>query len=205
MNPILFIHGFGGYCSQYKPIQDYLKKNSISNFYEFNYDNKFGLCHIKELAEDLAKFIKDNIKEKSINIIGYSQGGIIALAYLKYYQNIEVEKVFTICTPHKGSRLANIKSIILPGIVDLRPESTLLKEVEMFCVACDSEIYAIYTPFDLMVFPGWNAKHKHGINKIIFAPTHNVAFFWPSTKKFILKNLLKKNKYERITNFIRRL
>jgi len=203
MNPIIFVHGIGGDRKQYKPIMDYLRKNNINNFYEFNYVNKFGFCHIKDLAEELAEFIKDNVKEKAVNIIGFSQGGIIALAYLRFYKNAEVEKLFTVCTPHRGSKLAKIMS--LPGFVDLRPGSDLLKELEKFTINCETEIYALYTPLDIMVFPGWNARQKHGKNKIIFAPEHNVAFSWLTTKKFILKNLLKENKYERIANFIRGL
>lgn len=188
MNPILFIHGFGGTEEQYQPIIKFLKEKGIKDFYEFNYDNKFGLAPIKELAKELSEFLSKNVKEENINIIAISQGGIIALAYLKYFKNKNVERLFTLCSPHKGSRLAKIMN--LPGLIDLRPNSGLLKDLEIFVEENKINIFSVYTPFDLMVFPGWNARSKYGKKKIVFAPTHPSAFSWPATTRFIHKNLL---------------
>lgn len=187
MEPILFIHGWGADKKQYQPIIKYLKNKGINNFYEFEYENTIGFVPIKSIAKEAAEFINKNIKEDGINIIGISQGGIIALAYLKYYKNKNIKKLFTLCTPHKGSLLANIMN--LPGLIDLRKNSELLNELEIFVQKEKIDIYSVYTPFDLMVFPGWNAKSKHGKNKIIFALTHPAAFSSLSTLKFIYKNL----------------
>ncbi len=187
MDPILFIHGFAGDKKQYQSIIKYLRKKGINNFYEFSYDNKYGLASIKVTAKDLSEFIAENVKEKNINIVAISQGGIIALTYLKYYKNKNVKKLFTLCSPHKGSSLAKIMN--LPGLIDLQPHSKLLRELEIFVKKSKVDIYSIYTPFDLMVFPGWNARSSYGKNKIIFAPAHPLAFSWPSVKRFIYKNL----------------
>ena len=187
MDPILFIHGIAGDKRQYQPIIKYLRKKGIDNFYEFTYESRIGLHPIKTISKELAEFIKENIKEENINIIAFSQGGIIALAYLRYYKNKNVNKLFTLCSPHKGSALAYLLN--LPGFIDLRPNSKLLKELDDFVKKGEENIYSIYTPFDLMVLPGWNAKPKKGKIKMVLAPAHNVAFFWPTSKKFIYKNL----------------
>jgi len=187
MEPILFIHGLGGYAEQYQPIIKYLKKKGIKKFYEFNYSNKFGFSSIKVVAKELSEFIDKNVKEKNLNIIALSQGGVIALTYLKFFKNRNINKLFTICSPHKGSILAKIMD--LPGLVELRPKSNLLKELENFAEKSKINIYSVYTPFDLMVFPGWNARSRHGKRKLVFAPTHPAAFSWPATLKFIYKNL----------------
>jgi triacylglycerol esterase/lipase EstA (alpha/beta hydrolase family) len=158
MDPILFVHGFGSNDKQYQPLIRYLEQKGIKKFYEFVYDSSVGLHPIKTIAKELAEYIAENVKEENINIIGISQGGIIALAYLKDYKNlpaqagINVKKLFTLCSPHKGSRLA--KLLNLPGIIDLRPNSKLLKELEIFAQNEKIDIYSVYTPFDLMVFPG---------------------------------------------------
>ena len=192
MNPIIFIHGFGGYGEQYQPIIKFLEKKGFEKFYEFEYENKFGFDSIKVIAKEFADFIENNVKEEKIDIIAFSQGGIIALEYLKDFNNREVDKLFTLCTPHKGSELA--KAANLPGIVELRPKSELLKELEKFVEESKINIYSVYTPFDLMVFPGWNAKSKLGKNKIVFAPTHPEAFSWPETLKFVYKGLTDSDK-----------
>lgn len=189
MNPILFIHGIGGSKKQYQPIIRYLRKKGINNFYEFSYESRIGLHPIKVIARELSEFIKENVKEKSVDIVAFSQGGIIALAYLRFYKNRNVKKLFTLCTPHKGSKWAIIFN--LPGLIDLRPDSKLLKELEDFALNEKINIYSVYTPFDLMVLPGWNARPKYGKKKIIFAPAHPAAFFWPATMRFIYKNIIK--------------
>jgi len=198
MNPILFIHGFGGYKEQYQPIIKFLSKKGFEKFYEFEYENKFGSDSLKVIAEKVAEFVDKNIVEEKIDIIAFSQGGIIALEYLKDFlpkqagKNREVEKLFTLCTPHKGSKLANAAN--LPGIVELRPNSLFLKNLEDYFEKNKINIYSVYTPFDLMVFPGWNAKSKFGKNKIVFAPTHPEAFSWPATLKFVYKGLVSSDK-----------
>ena len=190
MDPILFIHGFGSNDKQYQPIIRYLEQKGIENFYEFIYDSSVGLHPIKTIAKELSEYISENVKEENINIIGINQGGIIALTYLKFYKNKNIKKLFTLCSPHKGSRLA--KLLNLPGVIDLRPNSQLLKELETFAQSEKIDMYSVYTPFDLMIFPGWNGRPKYGKKKIILAPAHPVAFFWPATKKFIYKNLFEK-------------
>ena len=88
MDPILFIHGIGGSKKQYQPIIRYLRKKGINNFYEFSYESRIGLHPIKVIARELSEFIDKNIKKENIDIIAFSQGGIIALAYLKFYKKI---------------------------------------------------------------------------------------------------------------------
>ncbi|MCX6722992.1 MAG: hypothetical protein NT094_02870 [Candidatus Staskawiczbacteria bacterium] len=188
MNPILFVHGIVGDAKQYQPIIKYLRKKGINNFYEFSYESRIGIHPIKVIAEELADYIKENVKEENINIIAFSQGGIIALAYLKFFKNKDIDKIFTICSPHKGSALAYLLN--LPGFIDLRPNSKLLKELEDFTQGNKINIYSLYTPLDLVVLPGWNAKPKHGQTKMVLAPTHTSAFSWPSTMDFIYKNLI---------------
>jgi hypothetical protein len=102
---------------------------------------------------------------------------------------VRINKLFTVCTPHKGSALAKILN--WPGIVDLRPGSQLLRDLEIFVKEGRVNIFSLYTPFDLMVFPGLNAKPIFGKTKMILAPTHSFALSWPSTKKFIYENLIK--------------
>lgn len=192
MNPIVFVHGLNGYTEQYHPIIKFLREKGFEKFYCFSYNNKFGLSSLRIVAHELAEFVDKNITEEKFDIIAFSQGGIIAMDYLKEYKNKKVDKLFTVCTPHRGSKLAKISN--LPGIKDLRPKSDLINELEDFAKNNHINLYSIYTPFDLMVFPGWNARSKYGKKKIIFAPTHPSAFSWPATMKFIYKNLKNGNR-----------
>jgi len=187
MEPILFVHGLFGSKKEYQSILRYLRKRGFSNFYEFEYKNNWGQVGIKKIAKELADFVDKNIKEDSFNIVAISQGGIISLTYLRYSNKKLVGKLFTICSPHQGTFDAYLLN--RPGLIDLRPGSELLKEVEEFGKQIKTEIFATYTPFDLTVFPGWYAKPRYGKIKMILAPAHPLAPSWPSTKKFIYKNI----------------
>jgi esterase/lipase len=164
MLSIVFIHGLGGSRFDYKVIIKCLKQHNYNKFYEFTYnDNK----SLKDIAKDFNNYIK-NIKGEKV-IIGLSQGGIIA-RLIK--QNA---KIITICTPHKGSLTAYLSK----RYKDLRPNSELLKTLK------NNNIYSIYTPFDFVVFPGWNAKY--GKSKITYSLLHPLAFQSKTSLNFILE------------------
>jgi triacylglycerol lipase len=185
--PILFIHGFAGGKYEFRPIINHLKNKGFSKFYQFTYKKRFCQIPIRVIAKQLSDFVTSNISEDKIDIIGISQGGIIAEYYLKHFNKKEIRTLFTLCTPHKGSIMAYISG--KPGFIDLRPRSKVLIEAEEFMKKSKTKLFSVYTPFDLMVFPGWNANPGHGKIKKVYAPLHPLAFWIPSTLKFISKNL----------------
>jgi triacylglycerol lipase len=187
MTPILFVHGFGGGSYEFKPIESYLKKKGDFKFYEFVYPRRFGEESIKNIAQSLKKFVSNNIKEKKLAIIGISQGGIIAEYYLKNFNKKKIDCLITLCTPHKGSLAAYFRSI--PGFLDLRPGSKTIIELDNYMRKSKIPLYSVFTPFDLMVIPGWNANPGYGRIKMVLAPLHPLAFWWPTALKFIYDSL----------------
>lgn len=183
--PILFIHGFSGGRYEFKPIIIYLSKHGYSRFYEFTYQRKFGQVSIRDIAKELSDYVKANVKEKEIAIIGCSQGGLVAEYYMKHLCNKGVKRLITLCTPHKGTLLAYLWN--WPGIKDLRPGSKLIVEMKDFMKY--RWCYAVYTPFDLMVFPGWNAIPDNGKAKMSLAVAHPLAFWLPGSLKFVKESL----------------
>ena len=186
MIPIVFIHGFGGGAYEFQPIIKFLKKNKIVKFYEFTYDKNWGEVSIKDIAREFDLFVNKNIKEKVVNIIGISQGGIIARLFLQKNNSLSVKKLITLCTPHSGSLLAYLWSS--PGFIDLRPGSKVLKLING---ENDNVIYySVYNSLDLMVFPGTNAKFgKAKKNKMVISLLHPLTFWAKPTLKFILTSL----------------
>jgi triacylglycerol lipase len=187
-NPILFIHGFGGGKYEYQPVIRFLKKHSNPVCYEFVYKDKFGQSSMKLIAEDLHKYIVKNIPEQELDIIGFSQGGIIARYYISHYSDKKINKCITLCTPHSGSLMAYVG--FFPGIKELQPNSLLLKDLD----TGKAEYYAVYNPLDLFVFPGWHAKFKFAKeNKRVFALLHQLTFWNKRTLNFISSVLEKTN------------
>ena len=183
---ILFIHGFGGGLYEFKPIKNFLKKElgEEIEFFDFVYREKFGHVKLEKVAEQLKTFIENNLANKDFSVIAISQGGIVWRIFaLKNNLLIKkVHKVFTLCTPHKGSLLAYLLN--LPGIKDLRKNSQTLKEINDHDDGL--EYYSIYNPLDLMVFPGTNAVYKKAkINKRVFDWFHPLTFWNKKTLAFI--------------------
>ena len=186
--PILFIHGFGGGRYEFQPIIRFLKKKGFTRFYEFTYPKKHGEVSLTEISRKLGEFVKKEVKEKRINIIGISQGGIIARYYFQNNKQKKIDRFITLCAPHKGSLMGYLLS--RPGFLDLRPKSKILEEIKK--KKDKMEYFCVYTPFDLMVFPGWNAKLDTAReNKMVLALLHPLAFWTGRTLHSIEKWLSK--------------
>jgi len=193
MEPILFIHGFSGGRFHYLPIENYLKKKGIKKIYEFNYKKNFGQVSLREIAKELDGFIKENVKEKQISIVAISQGGLIAHCYIQNYKN-KVKKCISVCTPYKGTWWANVSSFLNSGLKDLSMNSNFIKEINagMNKEGRKIKLYSIWTPFDIIVFPGVSAKLKGSKSKMVWAIEHHLAFWSFATKKAIYEFLRQK-------------
>lgn len=183
-NPILFIHGFGGGKEEYQSIISYLKTLGSPKCYEFFYAQSLGEVSLRVIAEQLHVFIAEHIAEHELDIIGLSQGGVIARYYIKHFTDKKIRTCITICTPHQGSLLAHVGT--RPGIKDLQPMSELLTDLD-----CDkADYYAVHNPLDLIVFPGWNARMDDAKeNKCVWALTHPLTFSDRATLDFIQASL----------------
>ncbi|MEI6731473.1 MAG: hypothetical protein WCK90_02200, partial [archaeon] len=152
MEPVLFIHGFSGGRFHYLPIELYLKRKGLRKTYEFNYEKRFGEISLREVAKDLDKFIRKNVKEKSISIVAISQGGLIAKYYLQKIKKskIKVNKCITICTPFKGVWWAKFSQ--RPGLQDINYQSKFLKDIESKDLQnkIKTKFYSVWTPFDIV-------------------------------------------------------
>jgi pimeloyl-ACP methyl ester carboxylesterase len=120
-------------------------------------------------------------------IVGFSQGGVIGTHFANTYLKKKIT-IFTLCSPFGGSLMAYL--LPFTGIKELRGGSTFLAKVNAPSI---HEIHSIWTPFDLMVFPGWNAIGP-GRNYQIWCPIHTfIVCLWPKTKK-IFTQLLEQKK-----------
>ncbi len=68
---------------------------------------------VDELGIVLHK-IKDKWPEKSIYLVGHSRGGIIARKYILSNQDNDVKGVITLCSPHRGTKMASFSIYLEP-------------------------------------------------------------------------------------------
>ncbi|MFP4111513.1 MAG: esterase/lipase family protein [Candidatus Woesearchaeota archaeon] len=183
---IVFIHGYGGGSFEYQPLINFLKDKGIRRFHEFEYEDKRGTASLEKISKKLKQFIEKNVKkDEYAYLLGLSQGGLIASHYLcNFNSNNNIQKCISVCTPFGGSLAAYLISNV--GTKQLRPNSNFLKKLRKDIKKKDVEIYGVWNPLDLMVFPGRSAKPSFlKRSKKVCSPIHPTTFFEKKTKDFI--------------------
>ncbi len=87
------------------------------------------------LAERFYEYLKDNellIGKKQFNIIGYSQGGMIALYSMGLYPKIckRINRFVSIAAPHGGALVEQLRSIVSNSYYSIKSYLTSVKEKE---------------------------------------------------------------------------
>lgn len=144
---------------------------------------RYGAADIQRSAQELAAFVqrvKDRTKTEQVDLVGWSQGGVIIRSYLKYEggaslqdpEQHQVKRVVTLGSPHRGTTLSGLASLVVwGGWLDYFPEligpaGTQLVTGSPFLRALNEggetypgiEYTSIYTPFDAIVNPPENAR-----------------------------------------------
>tara|TARA_Y100001933_G_C18867293_1_gene508469 strand:+ start:77 stop:673 length:597 start_codon:yes stop_codon:yes gene_type:complete len=158
--PIVLIHGLWNTSSIFKSLS--LKLDKISyDYYAPTLKHQFGKISIRDLTNYLNQLIiKKYGKDKEIDILGFSMGGIIGSYWLKYFYGYKRTKKFiSVGSPHKGTLTAQlIPKFPLKGISEMKINSKLLREIYSSDEFLQNiNCISFFTKWDLMVFPGWRA------------------------------------------------
>ena len=176
---ILFIHGFGGSNTEHRSLRELVSQYDCVSY---SYDEKFGSISLDMLAKRVAEKFK---KESFLAVVGISQGGIIATVAVEKY-HLQTNHIITLCSPFRGSYLAY--GFLGVGVKELRPQSALLREIRTYLKQTTHSYYAIYNPFDLMVFPGTFAKNPVALKQEkVYAIAHPFTFSHPKTIRILKK------------------
>ncbi len=190
MSAILLIHGFGGGRWEYQILARAFHRQGVKT-YQFTYQEKFGSVSLVKIAEKLASYMEKRRNEEKIVTVGLSQGGIIAAYWLEFLGGKKYcQCCWTICTPFSGSLLSYL--LPLPGLVELRPESSLLQSLKQAMTKSSVNYLGIWNPLDLFVFPGTSARAPGQKSSYpVLAPSHPLTFWMPRTIKLICQEVRK--------------
>ena len=163
--PIILIHGLWNTSNIFKSLTGKLDR-FLFEYYAPTIEHDFGKVSIVELAKFLDELIiKKYGKDKEIDILGFSMGGIIGSYWLKYFDGYKrTRKFISVGSPHKGTFTAQlIPAFPLKGISEMKINSKLLREL----YASDNFLenlncISFYTKWDMMVTPGWKAYLPKG-------------------------------------------
>ena len=164
--PIVLIHGLWNTSAIFNSLLKKLDYYDIE-YYAPTLEHHFGRISIEDLAESLDKLItKKYGKDREIDILGFSMGGIIARYWIKKFKGyLKTKRFISIGSPHNGTLTAQlVPKKLLKGISEMKINSSLLKELsEHDDLLKKIDCVSFYTSWDFMVFPGWRAKLPIGM------------------------------------------
>lgn len=103
-NPTFLIHGIGGSQKDLQDIQNSLEENNFPVFSLSIENSIFG--SMDKMCESVATQIHTNTNhlQTNINLIGISQGGLLARCFVERYsgEKVIVDSLITYGTPHMG-------------------------------------------------------------------------------------------------------
>ena len=142
-----------------------LQKDGWNNVYTWSYIPPFK--NIPYYAGQLESKVSDILagtSQAKIILICHSMGGLLARYYISHLKGKSyVEKLITIGTPHKGTRLWSFT--YSPCGADMRPGSNFLKNLGV--IPATIKTLSIFSSFDEIILPYQNSqlKGKNILNK----------------------------------------
>jgi hypothetical protein len=156
-------------------------------------------CHRVLKAVEKSYPSCDPVRTSEVDVVAFSMGGLVArLAALppdcseKCRKRLHINRLFTISTPHRGSRLAGLLPVPHPLMLGMQPGSQLLKRLDAGLKCADYQIVAYVRSGDFVVgLPNaapcggiaWKAPGQG------FAENHNAAPKDPRIKADIARRL----------------
>ncbi len=190
--PIFFIHGLWNNPELFTKLIERTKKDD-SHLYRPHLPHKLGKTSLLELARDLDSKIEEFVgSEKEIDIVGFSMGGLISRIWLQKYNGfLRTKRFFSIGTPHFGTYTAQLMpSSFMPGIAEMKRGSGLLSQLNNDLTSLEKiQCTSFFTKWDLMSFPGWQAKLSIGNSYALPVLTHKELITNPISLDVLSKKI----------------
>ena len=152
-NPVILIHGIWDTKIIFSKMSSRLTELGWC-VHSLNLTPNDGSLGLASLAQQLADYISQTFHpQQSIDIVGYSMGGLVSRYYVQRLGGINrVQRFITISSPHRGTLTAY--SLPLPGYLDMRPDSGLLRDLNQDVTMLKRiNFTSMWTPFDIMILP----------------------------------------------------
>ncbi|NJK67709.1 MAG: alpha/beta fold hydrolase [Microcoleus sp. SU_5_3] len=161
-NPVILIHGIWDTKTIFNKMSAHLTQLGWS-VHSLNLLPNDGSLGLDLLAKQLAEYISETFHpEQSIDLVGYSMGGIVSRYYVQRLGGINrVQRFITISSPHNGTFTAY--SLPLPAYLHMRPDSDLLRDLNQDVTMLKRiNFTSMWTPFDAMILPANSSRMPVG-------------------------------------------
>ncbi len=156
--------------------------------------HRFGATPLRQLAQQLDGLIQERWGlETSIDILGFSMGGVIARTWLQELGGAKrTHRFLSVGSPQQGTLTAQcVPAWLFAGLADMKRGSPLLRSLngnysDLQAVECIS----FFCRWDLMVCPGWQAVLPIGTSKVVPVWTHQQLMSHPRSLDLLTEALL---------------
>jgi triacylglycerol lipase len=157
VRPVILAHGITDTSMDMGAIADYLRSRSFQ-VESINFVPNDGSVDLLTSARQLERFIRDVAGDRTIDLVAFSMGGLIALTWLLLNSGASRTMHFIpISAPLRGTYAAHLMNS--PGIKDMRPNSALIKTLaERLDDLGNIHVTTIRTHFDGIVFPSYTSR-----------------------------------------------
>ena len=167
--PIILVHGYGGDSANFLWMQWQLKRRGWHNVYAVSYTPP--TINARELAQQVTNHVERILAAtgaEKAHLVCHSMGGpLTRYALLHLGLAGKVDKVITLGSPHKGSRIANL-FMARGAAAQMRYQSKFIQELHAAGeTPGGARFYSIFSNLDNFVLPvstavlGGNARNYH--------------------------------------------
>lgn len=145
-----------------------------------------GAVGLDRLAEQLRQAVDRELGAGArFDLVGFSMGGLVSRYFLQRLGGLgRVRRFVTVASPHRGSVLA--KFVSNAGCRQMRPGSPFLADLDRDLDALAAAGFtSLYTPLDLMVFPGHSGITPVSKNIPVWMPAHPLMIAHPHCIRLI--------------------
>jgi pimeloyl-ACP methyl ester carboxylesterase len=159
--PVLLVHGLVDNRSVFSVMCRSLRRRGFAQVGTWNYSPL--LTGVAEGAAALGRHIEricEQTGHDQVHVVGHSLGGLISRYHVQRQGgDRRVASLVTLGTPHAGSRWAHV--VPTPLIRQLRPGSSVIRELAEPAPDCRTPITAVYSDLDQMVVPTASGRCDH--------------------------------------------
>lgn len=151
--PVVLVHGYGGTCSTWSPLERRLRDAGVTRLHTTTY-SPFAPC-VPEIARELVRECHDAMDRAGtdrVHLVGHSLGGVV-VRYAVQELGLEphARTAVTVASPHSGTPAALLARGAL--VASLRPGSPLLSQLRRRARTSGVRWVAYYSDADLVVRP----------------------------------------------------
>jgi len=175
------LDGIWGFHIRWEGLRSRLERE-VGPSHIWHYNNS-GTVSLETLGGELAAELEKI--DGSVNLIGYSMGGLVVREALRQSPNLKVHGVVLMHTPNEGSLNGHLLPM-LPACREMQPGSAFLRRLGD--TPWDRPTFVTWCPYDLMVFPGKSACWPKATEALrCDMPMHN----WPVMSRSIHNAVVK--------------